>query len=43
MNKHIGKTVFNSDQIKEGVSQVADQLNKKFGNDDLTQHSRTPR
>ncbi len=35
MNKHIGKTVFNSDQIKEGVSQVADQLNKKFSNDDV--------
>jgi len=35
MNKHIGKTVFNSDQIKEGVSQVAAQLNKKFSNDDV--------
>nr|WP_321239095.1 phosphoribosyltransferase family protein [uncultured Tolumonas sp.] len=35
MNKHIGKTVFNTDQIKAGVSQVADQLNMKFGNDDV--------
>ncbi len=35
MNKHIGKTVFNADQIKEGVSQVAAQLNKKFSNDDV--------
>ena len=34
MSKHIGKTVFNSDQIKAGVSNVADQLNKKFSNDD---------
>lgn len=35
MNKHIGKTVFNSDQIKAGVSNVADQLNKKFSHDDV--------
>lgn len=35
MNKHIGKTVFNSDQIKEGVNHVADQLNKKFSDDDV--------
>jgi hypoxanthine phosphoribosyltransferase len=34
MSKHIGKTVFNSDQIKAGVSNVADQLNKKFSNND---------
>jgi hypoxanthine phosphoribosyltransferase len=34
MSKHIGKTVFNADQIKAGVSNVADQLNKKFSNDD---------
>jgi len=35
MNKHIGELVFTSDQIKDGVSQVADQLNKKFSNDDV--------
>jgi Hypoxanthine-guanine phosphoribosyltransferase len=35
MNKHIGEVVFNSDQIKTGVNQVADQLNKKFSNDDV--------
>ena len=35
MNKHIGKTVFNPEQIKTGVSRVADQLNKKFSNDDV--------
>ena len=33
MSKHIGKTVFNADQIKAGVSNVADQLNKIFSND----------
>jgi len=35
MSKHLGEVVFNSDQIKAGVSQVADQLNKKFSNDDV--------
>ena len=35
MNQHIGEVVFSADQIKVGVSQVADQLNKKFSNDDV--------
>lgn len=35
MNKHIGKTVFNLEQIEAGVNRVADQLNKKFGHDDV--------
>lgn len=35
MNKHIGKTVFNSEQIKAGVSRVAAQLNEKFADDDV--------
>lgn len=35
MNKHIGKTVLGSDQIKDGVSHVADQLNKKFSDEDV--------
>jgi len=35
MSKHLGEVVFNSDQIKAGVSQVADQLNKKFSHDDV--------
>ena len=35
MNKYIGKTIFNADQIKTGVNRVADQLNKKFSNDDV--------
>ena len=35
MNQHIGEVVFSADQIKVGVSQVAEQLNKKFSNDDV--------
>ena len=35
MNQHIGEVVFNADQIKVGVSQVAEQLNKKFGHDNV--------
>ena len=35
MNKHIGEIVFNSDQIKTGVSNAAEQLNKKFGHDEI--------
>ena len=35
MNKHIGKTVLSSDQIKDGVSHVAEQLNEKFSDGDV--------
>ncbi len=35
MNKHIGKTVLSSAQIKDGVGHVADQLNKKFSDGDV--------